>query len=80
MVLTVLWVVSVTDTYGKVSPAGLKLWSCGGNLLMLCRSFQNGNPQLGGIALLPLGTLKALSAGLWISLRYYSAFEYAVSY
>jgi len=75
MVLMPLWVVS-----GKVSPAGSKWWSCSGNLLMPCRSFQNGNPQLGRIALLPPGTLKALSAGLWTSLYYYSRFEYAVSH
>ena len=68
MVLTMLWVVSVMDACGQVSPAGSKRWNRSGNLLkMLCRSFQNGNPQLGGIALLPPGTLKALSAGLWIS-------------
>jgi hypothetical protein len=75
MVLTTLWVVS-----GKVSPVGSKWWSCSGNLLMLCRNFQNGNSQLGRIALLPLGTLKALSAGPWTSLYYYSRFEYAVSH
>ena len=55
------------DACGKARPAGLKLWSCSGNLLMLYRSFQNGSPQLGGIASLPPGTLNALSVGLWIS-------------
>lgn len=80
MVLTTLWVVSVMDACGKVSPAGSKWWNRSGNLLMLYRSFQNGNPQPGGIALLPPGTLKALSVGLWVSLRYYSGFEYAESH